>query len=42
MSNTQDDNQTVVWAILVAVIVLAIGLAVGFSKAALNFGQFSV
>lgn len=29
MSNQQDDNQTVVWAILIPVIVLAIGLAVG-------------
>jgi outer membrane protein OmpA-like peptidoglycan-associated protein len=29
MSNQQDDNQTVVWAILIPVIVLVIGLAVG-------------
>ncbi len=29
MSNQQDDNQTVVWAILIPVIVLAISLAVG-------------
>jgi outer membrane protein OmpA-like peptidoglycan-associated protein len=29
MTNQQDDNQTVVWAILIPVIVLVIGLAVG-------------
>ncbi|MEN9624657.1 MAG: hypothetical protein RJB17_1452, partial [Pseudomonadota bacterium] len=33
MSTPQDDNQPVVWAVLVAVIVLTIGLAVGFGIA---------
>lgn len=33
MSNAQDDNQAVVWAVLVAVVVLAIGLVLGFGIA---------
>ena len=33
MSTPQDDNQPVVWAVLVAVIVLAVGLAIGFGLA---------
>jgi hypothetical protein len=33
MSTPLDDNQPVVWAVLVAVIVLTIGLAVGFGIA---------
>ncbi len=30
MSTPQDDNLPVVWTVLVAVIVLAVGLAIGF------------
>ncbi len=33
MSTSQDDNQPVVWGILFAVIVLTVGLAVGFGIA---------
>ena len=33
MSTPQDDNQPVVWAVLIAVILLAVGLAVGFGMA---------
>jgi hypothetical protein len=33
MSTPQDDNQPVVWTVLVAVIVLAVGLAMGFGIA---------
>jgi hypothetical protein len=33
MSTPQDDNQPVVWTVLVAVIVLAVGLAIGFGIA---------
>jgi hypothetical protein len=33
MSTPQDDHQPVVWAVLVAVILLAVGLALGFGIA---------
>ena len=33
MSTPQNDNQPVVWVVLIGVIVLAIGLAVGFGIA---------